>query len=198
MEPKTGSVSGCHLLSLGTLTKCQCELIKGPLVDMDNRFNEVHLSFDPPHPEFSSGHYVIDTFSSHFSFHLFNKCKDTKFKAHIQQLDNLAFESLSIPLRALIIMDASVKNNIATSILHTHIHNRPITKTLHHAVNITSTEAELFAIRCSINQATNHNDISKIVIVTDSVHVARKIFNPSLHPYQIHICCGNHSPEQHS
>jgi len=98
----------------------------------------------------------------------------------------LAFESLSIPSRVLIITDASIKNNIATSILHTHIHNRPVTKTLHHAVNITSIEAELFAIRCGINQATNYNDISKIIIVTDSIHAARKIFDPSLYPYQIH------------
>ena len=109
------------------------------------------------------------------------------FKAHIQQLDNLAFESSSIPSHVLIITDASVKNNIATSILHTHIHNRPITKTLHHAVNVMSTEAELFAIRCGINQATNHNDISKIIIVTNSIHAARKIFNLLSHPYQIHI-----------
>ena len=127
MEPRTGSTSSCHSLLLGTLTKCQCELIKGPLVNIDNRFNEVYLLFDPLYPEFSPGHRVIDTFSSRFSFHLFNKCKDANFKAHIQQLDNLAFESLSISLCTLIIMDASVKNNIVMSISHIHIHNRPIT-----------------------------------------------------------------------
>jgi len=116
------------LFSLGTLTKHQYELIKGLLVNIDNRFNEVFPSFNPFHPEFSSGHRVIDIFSSHFSFYLFNKSKDTNFKACIQQLDNLAFKSLSISLHALIIMDASVKNNIAMSISHTHIHNRPVTK----------------------------------------------------------------------
>jgi len=76
MEPRTSSVSGCHSLSLGTLIKHQHELIKGPLVDMDNRFNKVHLSFNSLHPEFSPGHHVIDTFSSRFSLYLFNKCKD--------------------------------------------------------------------------------------------------------------------------
>ena len=84
MESRTGSVSGCHLLSLGTLTKCQRELIKSLLVDMDNRFNEVHPLFDPLHPKFSPSHHVINTLSSCFSFHLFNKCKDTNFKACIQ------------------------------------------------------------------------------------------------------------------
>jgi len=80
-------------------------------------------------------------------------------------------------------MDASVKNNITMSISHTHIYNRSVTKTLHHTVNVISTEAELFAIRCGINQATNYNNISKIIIVTDSIHVAKKIFDPSSYPY---------------
>ena len=118
---------------------------------MDNCFNKVFPSFDPLNPEFSLRHRIIDIFSNRFSFHLFSKCKDDNLKARIQQLDNLAIKSLSIPSHTLIIMDASVKNNSATSISHTHIHNKPVTKTLHHTVNITSTEVELFAIRCSIN-----------------------------------------------
>jgi len=50
-----------------------------------------------------------------------------------------------------------------------------------------STEAELFAIRCSINQATNSISISKIIIVTNSIHVTRNIFDPSSHPLQDHV-----------
>jgi len=84
-------------------------------------------------------------------------------------------------------MNASIKNNIATSISHVHIHNQPLTKTLHHAVNITSAEVELFAIRCSINQATNSTGIFKIIIITDSIHVARKIFDSSSYSLQGHV-----------
>jgi len=29
------------------------------------------------------------------------------------------------------------------------------------------------------------NNISKIIIITDSIHMARKIFDPSVHPYQV-------------
>jgi len=61
---------------------------------------------------------------------------------------------------------------MATSIAHIYIHDKPVIKTLHHAVNVTSTEAELFSIRCSINQATNIQGISKIVVITDSLHAA--------------------------
>jgi len=96
------------------------------------------------------------------------------------------FDSSSVPLYALIIMDASVKNNITMSISYTHIHNRPIMKTLHHAVNVISTEAEPFTIKCGINQATNLNNILKIIIVTDLIHLAKKIFDPSSYLYQIY------------
>ncbi len=44
---------------------------------------------------------------------------------------------------------------MATSIAHVYIHNRPVTKILHHVVNVTTTEAEFFTIRYDINQATN-------------------------------------------
>ena len=77
---------------------------------------------------------------------------------------------------ALIISDASIKNDIATSISYVHIANQPITKTVHHAAFVTSTEVELFAIRCGINQACSNKAISKIIIITDSIHAVRKIF----------------------
>ena len=92
-------------------------------------------------------------------------------KSCIQQLDKMTIEFSSDPSCALIIMDASVKNNITTSISHTHVHNKPLIKTLYHAVHITSSEVELFTIKCGINQASNLSDILKIIIVTDSIHV---------------------------
>ena len=186
MELKANVMTKQYLLFLGSLTRHQQELIKGPVVDMDNCFNEVFPFFDPLNSEFSLGCRIIDILSNCFSFHLFSKCKDDNLKAQIQQLDNLAIKSSSIPSHTLIIMDASIKNNIATSISHTYIHNKPVTKTLHHVVNVTSTEVELFAIRCSINQATKANDISKIIVITNSIHAAKKIFNLSSHSFQSH------------
>jgi len=57
-----------HTLSLNSLTRRQCGLIKGHLVDMDNHFNEIVPSFDPINPELFPGHRIIDTFSNRFSF----------------------------------------------------------------------------------------------------------------------------------
>ena len=81
-------------------------------------------------------------------------------------------------------MDASVKNNIASSITYIYIHNKLIIKIPHHTINITSTEAEFFTIRCGINQATHLNNISKIIVVMDSIYMAKKIFDPSFHLLQ--------------
>ena len=47
-------------------------------------------------------------------------------------------------------------------------------------------EAELFTIKCSINQVCTKEDVSKIVIVTDSIHAMKKIFDSKSHPYQPH------------
>jgi len=47
-----------------------------------------------------------------------------------------------------------------------------------------TTKAELFAIRCSINQAIHLPNIEKIFIVIDSIHIARRIFDSLSHPYQ--------------
>jgi len=50
-----------------------------------------------------------------------------------------------------------------------------------------STEAKLFVIRCGINQATISDNISNIIVITDSIHAAKKIFDPLSHPFQCHI-----------
>ena len=62
-----------HTLSLNSLTRQQHGLIKGHLVDMDNHFNKIVLSFDSINPELFPGHRIINTFSNHFSFQPLSK-----------------------------------------------------------------------------------------------------------------------------
>ena len=118
---------------------------------MDNRFNKVFSYFDLLNSEFSLGSRIIDTFSSCFSFHSFNKCSDDSLVSHTCQLDNLTIISSEDFLSGLVIMNTSIKGYMAMSIAYIHIHNKPIIKTLYHVVNTTSTEAKLFAMRCGIN-----------------------------------------------
>jgi len=67
----------------------------------------------------------------------------------------MVIESSSSLSTTIVVTDTSIKNKVAISILHTHTHNNPIAKTIHRAVHVTSTKAELFIIRCDINQAFN-------------------------------------------
>ena len=55
------------------------------------------------------------------------------------------------------------------------------------AINVTTTEAELFAIYCGINQVVANSDVNYIVIITNSLHTAKRIFDSSVHLYQIHL-----------
>ena len=123
------------------------------------------------------------SFHNHISFNICNKEKDGKSCAH--QLDNMVLEFSSSSSTTIIVSNTSIKNNVAIFILYMHINNKPLTKTIYHAVYVTSTEAELFAVRCGINQATNFDNVSKIIVVTNSIHIARKIFKLSVYLYQV-------------
>jgi len=72
IEPRPNISCLPHQLSLGFLVKCQCEIIKGLIVDMDNQYDEIFSSFDPLNSEFAPEQRIIDSFSSYFSFHSFN------------------------------------------------------------------------------------------------------------------------------
>ena len=103
------------------------------------------------------------------------------------QLDNLTIMFSEDPLYALIVTDASIKFEMAISIAYIYICNKSIVKKPHHTVNITNTEAKLFIIRCGINQATTSQKISKIIVITDLIHLAKRIFNSLLYLFQLHI-----------
>jgi len=49
-----------------------------------------------------------------------------------------------------------------------------------------SIEVELFAIRCGINQACIKENMSKIIVITDSIHAAKKIFDSKSQLFQSH------------
>ena len=71
-------------------------------------------------------------------------------------------------------------------ILHIYSFDKPVVKTLHSAINITTAKAELFAIQCGINQVITNYNIKNVIVIIDSLHIVRRIFDSSTHPYQIY------------
>ena len=116
---------------------------------MANRSHKCFPSFSPLNSGFSPGLRIIDNSSECISFNICDKGKDVKLCA--QELDDMVLESSSSPSVTIIVSDSSIKNNVATSITHIHTFDKPLTKTVHHAIHVTSTKAELFTIRCGIN-----------------------------------------------
>jgi len=124
-------------------------------------------------------------FLSCFSFYLLDKKSAETRKTYLCNLNEIVFNTLTDLKTAIIISDASIKKQVVTSIAHIHVHNSPVIKIIHHAINITSTEAKLFAIRCRLNKAIQLFNIECIVIITDSIYTAKKIFYLSIYPYQV-------------
>jgi len=184
MDDHLNSHINLHPHSIKSLTNCQKTSVKGHIIDSNNKLYGVFPFFSPLNPEFSPGSRVINIFPDKFSFNLVTKGKDVSSRS--QQLDNMTIQASMSSYTPIVVSDVSIKNNIATSISHIHIRDQPLVKMVHHAAFITSTEVEPFAIRCRINQACNKESISKIIVITDSIHVAKKIFNNKSHPYQIH------------
>ena len=171
-----------HHLSLNKLMHKQQLWLHSPLINMDNKYYEFLCFFSLFNKEFSLEKRLINFFLDYFSFYTWK----WDIKCYLWNLDNITISTSTDSHSIMVISDASIRNNVAISILHIHLYNRLIIKMIHHVVNITSTEAKLFAIRYGINQVNNIPNIKHIAIITDFLHVAKKTFDSSMYLYQIH------------
>ena len=137
------------------LTPRQWLLIKGPIVDANNRLNRLFPSFNPFSSKFSSEDRLIDIFSC-FSFHSVNRRSKEGIKVHIFKLNNITFQASTDSKAVVVVSDTSIKNQVATAMTHIYTHDSLVIKTIHHTINITLTEAELFAIRCESIKLPNY------------------------------------------
>ena len=119
--------------------------------------------------------YILFYYANHES-------KENK-TTHIHKLDECVFYTSNNSKSVVIVSDTSIKNNITISITHVHSLLNPVKKMIHYAVNIMSTEAELFAIRYSINQTIQISNVIYIIIVTDAIHIAHHIFDSLINTY---------------
>ena len=120
MDDSSHQNKGPNNHAVGLLTNRQKNITKGHLIDSCNKSYGIFLSFSSLHQEFTPGFCLSDIFSDCFSFNLANKKEKDKDKTHVQELDDLVLYISSFPNTALIITDASIKNDIATLILHIH------------------------------------------------------------------------------
>ena len=151
LEARLSNNVKAHCLLLEELIIKQDLNIKDPMVDIDNRFNEIISSFSPFNCEFLLGNRLIDIFPNQFSFHSLDRKSKNSIKSHLRNLENISLQSLLDLYTVIVVPDASIKNNVATSIAYVYIYDSLVIKTIHYTVNITSTEAEIFVLKCGIN-----------------------------------------------
>ena len=120
-------------------------------MEINNCLNKIFPLFNSLNIELTLGFHLIDNFPDHFSFISVNQKNPKALAAHCNKLDNVYKNSLVNQDTILIIVDASIKNNIAILILYIFRGQEITTKSVYHVMNVTSTKAELFAIKCSIN-----------------------------------------------
>ena len=183
LKSKHSSNHHHYYLSIEKLTSKWRLKVKCPIVDANNRLNGVFNSFDPFNNEFSPGNRLIDIFPSCFLFYLSDRKSAETRKTYLHKLNKIVFNASTDPKTTIVILNTSIKNHVAMFITHVYIHDSSVIKTIYHAINITSTEVELFAIRCGLNQATWLTNIEHIIVITDSIHAAKKIFDSSIHSY---------------
>ena len=116
--------------------------LKLSIIDVDDKCNKFFPSFSFFNKEFKSRNHIVDIFPDCFSFHPHS----SDIKKHIKNLEEIMLRASSDPFSSIVVSDASIKNQVTTSISHIHSFNKPIIITLHSAINITIAKVELFAI----------------------------------------------------
>jgi len=120
-------------------------------VGTNNRLNGVFNSFDSFNNKLSPKNRLIDMYSSYFSFHHSDRKNSNTRKTYLHHLDKIVFNVLSDPKIAVVISNASIKNQVTISIAYIHTYDSSIVKTIYYTVNITFTEVKLFTIRYGLN-----------------------------------------------
>jgi len=115
-------------------------------MDTNNWLNEIFSSFDSLNKEFSLGFHLTDIFSDCFSFISVNSKDLEVLFTYQNKLDNIYRNSLANHGTMLIVLDASIKNNVAILIFHICRGQEIIAKTVHYTMNVTFSEVELFTI----------------------------------------------------
>ena len=83
---------------------------------MDNRYNKNFPFFSPFNSKFLLGNRLIDVFPNHFLFYSLNRKNNHDVKSHLCHLDNITLQALLDPQLVVVVIDASIKNQIAISI----------------------------------------------------------------------------------
>ena len=71
------------------LTPKQQLKIKGSIMDINNRFNEIISFFSPFNYEFLLGYRLVDIFPNYFVFNSLDRKSDSSVRSYLHNLENI-------------------------------------------------------------------------------------------------------------
>jgi len=174
-----------HKTATSKLTSKQRFNLKSPIKDVNKRLNGIRECFNPLFPLFSLGSRVVNHFPSRFSFHSPSSSSNEDLYHHLQNL-NQAFRSSQTALHNIaIIADGGIKKSqVATTVAHIWSENSIVQRLQANSINITSIEAELMAICLGLIPAMEEENVHNIIVITDSIAAAKKVFESKTNPLQ--------------
>ena len=174
-----------HKTATSKLTDKQWFNLKSPIKDVNECLNGVRECFNPLFSLFSPGSRVVNHFPSRFSFHSPPSSSDKDLFHHLQNL-NQAFRSSQIsPHNVTIVADRGIKKlQVATAVAYIWTDNSIIQHLQANSINVTSIEAELMAICLGLIPAMEEENVHNIIVITDSIAAAKKVFKSKTDPLQ--------------
>ena len=174
-----------HRVATSKLTTKQQANLKSPIKDTNKHLNGIRNCFNPLHPLFSPGSRIVDHFSSRISFHSSPSSSNEDLHHHLQNLDHAFKASQTSSYNIAVIADGGVrKSHVAIAAAHIWCDNSVIQCLQVHSINVTSIEAELMAIRTGLISAMEKDNIHDIIVITDSITMAKKILESRVDPLQ--------------
>jgi len=174
-----------HKAATSKLTDKQRYKLKSPIKDVNERLNSVRDCYSPLFPLFSPGSRVVNHFSSRYSFHSPFSSSDEDLFHHLRNLDQAFRSSQTSSHNIAIIADRGIKKSqVATAVAHIWTDNSIVQCLQVNSINVTSIEAELMAICLGLIPAMEEENIHDIIVITDSIAIAKKIFESKTDPLQ--------------
>jgi len=174
-----------HKTTISKLTDKQQFNLKSPIKDVNECLNGVRECFNPLFLLFSLGSRVVDYFPSRFSFHSPSSSSDEDLYLHLQNLNQAFRSSQTAPHNIAIVADGGIKKSqVATAVAHIWSENSIVQCLQANSINVTLIEAELMAIRLGLIPTMEEENVHNIIVITDSIAAAKKVFEFKTDPLQ--------------
>ncbi|CAA7265984.1 unnamed protein product [Cyclocybe aegerita] len=171
-----------HARSAALMTPAMLGKVKSTVMEVDEHIHTLTESFKPFAPEARPGDRLLDRYADRLHFDKRNPPQDRH-----PYLDELIANARADPLTALAATNGSVPQSNqyqAASAAIIYKGHRELERTHYVSGRVTAPDAELNAITCAVHLAVKQANCQHIMVFTDSMGLAHKAVDPSVHSGQ--------------